>query len=79
MCWYSVELDETDEKLVSKDDEAIDNGLIGVVGRTKYQFPSVQTTFAVVLAKWKERTWSTSPLGELKSQAAKHEMALRYP
>jgi hypothetical protein len=38
MCWYSVEVDETDEKLVSNDDEAMDNDLVSVVKRMKYQF-----------------------------------------
>jgi hypothetical protein len=31
--WYSVELDETDENLVSNDDEAMDNDLVRVVER----------------------------------------------
>jgi hypothetical protein len=56
MCWYSVEDDEADEKLVSNDDKAMDNDLVSVVKRIKYQFRSVQTTFAVLLARWKERT-----------------------
>jgi hypothetical protein len=38
MWWYSVEDDETDEKLVSNDDEAMDNDLVSVVKRMKNQF-----------------------------------------
>jgi hypothetical protein len=57
MGWYSVELDETEEKLVSNDDEAMNNDLVRVVEGMESQWRSVLTTFAVVLAKWKERTW----------------------
>ena len=59
------------------DDEAMDNDLVRVVKRRGDQTRRSQTTFAVLLAKWKERPGSTSPLGELKSQTAKHHMALR--
>lgn len=65
MCWYSAEDDETDEKLVSNDDDAMDNDLVSVVKRTKYQFRSVQTTFAALLAKWKERTGQPHLLASL--------------
>jgi hypothetical protein len=41
MGWYSVELDETDEKLVSNDDEAMNNDLVRVVEGTKSQSRSV--------------------------------------
>ena len=63
--------------MVSNDDEAMNNDLVRVVERTEDQTRRLQTTFAVLLAKWKERPGSTSPLGELKSQTAKHHMALR--
>jgi hypothetical protein len=59
------------------DDEEMDNDLVRVVKRTEDQTRRLQTTFAVLLAKWKERPGSTSPLGELKSQTAKHHMSLR--
>jgi hypothetical protein len=41
MGWYSVELDETDEKLVSNDDEAMNKDLVRVVEGTKSQSRSV--------------------------------------
>jgi len=39
--WYSVELDETDGKLVSNDDEAMNNDLVKVVERMENQSRSV--------------------------------------
>jgi hypothetical protein len=41
MGWYSVELDETDEKLVSNDDEAMNNDLVRVVEEMESQSRSV--------------------------------------
>jgi hypothetical protein len=41
MGWYSVELDETDEKLVSNDDEAMNKDLVRVVKRMENQTRSV--------------------------------------
>jgi hypothetical protein len=41
MGWYSVELDETDEKLVSNDDETMNNDLVRVVEEMESQSRSV--------------------------------------
>jgi len=48
MGWYSVELDDFDEVLVSIDDEAMNNDLVRVVERTENQTRSVQITFAAI-------------------------------
>lgn len=70
MCWYSVELDGNENMIASNDGYGMESNLVRVVEEMEYQLYSAQTTFVVILAKWKERTRSTSPLGNLISQAA---------